>query len=523
MRRWKRWLLVLLIGPLAVELLYLAAVNAVLRSGTVQSHANQKPEVIHLDYSRAWSLWPGRIHIDDFSLRFQERNTEFLLTIDSSDVKVSLVDLIRQRFHATEVRAKGVSWRQNLKVDSAAGQHERLAAFAETGWARPPIRPPEPKNQPTPDYSGKGQWTIELENVEVDVREIWFCEYRFLGAGHASGAFEVQPNQHVWVQEAKLKLQPGTLTAGKHELASNFHMDAQVDIERYEIEHHQDLTVLNFISIFAGVETSLKTLAPLRFYLPELKTGGNGELAADIHINHGVLTPQTKVEVKLPLLTVGNGDADFRGNASARASVDPQTQQPTLTSAVEGKLSTKLEGNPLAAQLSGLTAVLHLTTNDLSKGPGLRNAQAELKEARVADASAVKAAVSKRVPIILPQLLGDGPMVARGAAFITPTRTTVRVDEATLGAGHLNGAAVKTGEHWSGAAASKVGKLDVGLELEKDQLGVRPLIADGWLESHLAKLGISPTRNSEADCRADPRKCPGESSTGTETPTASAR
>ncbi|HVR21618.1 MAG TPA: hypothetical protein VMS65_18010, partial [Polyangiaceae bacterium] len=116
--RWRR-LLVAALGAVAiVAALYLLVANVVLRSRLLRDAVSgsslnfairgNSTELL-LDYESAYSLFPGRVHVEGLRMRGRERTLEWQLTLDNADVALSLRDLLRRRFHATSVRSSGFS------------------------------------------------------------------------------------------------------------------------------------------------------------------------------------------------------------------------------------------------------------------------------------------------------------------------------------------------------------------------------------------------------------------------------
>src|SRR5687768_518393 len=125
-----------------------------------------------LDYDSAYSIFPGRVHVEGLRIRGRERTLEWLLTLDRADASISLVDLLRQRFHATRVSSSGFTIRLRLRLDRATATPGVIAALPPiAGFADPPLLDggPEPPLLTDQNYN---LWTVELEDVDVEhVRE----------------------------------------------------------------------------------------------------------------------------------------------------------------------------------------------------------------------------------------------------------------------------------------------------------------------------------------------------------------
>src|SRR5207247_893338 len=89
-------------------------------------------------FRRAWSLWPGRVHVDGLRVLMQDRNVQFVLTIDHADVDVRLRELARRTFHATRVRGDGLSFRFRHRIQPEAADRPFVTALAPV----PPFEDP---------------------------------------------------------------------------------------------------------------------------------------------------------------------------------------------------------------------------------------------------------------------------------------------------------------------------------------------------------------------------------------------
>src|SRR5688572_30407611 len=78
---------------LALELSYLAIGNLLVRSELIK-RAVASADGFHLDYGRAYTLWPGRVQVSDFALRVEDYNVQFEIAFDRAQVDISLSELL---------------------------------------------------------------------------------------------------------------------------------------------------------------------------------------------------------------------------------------------------------------------------------------------------------------------------------------------------------------------------------------------------------------------------------------------
>lgn len=427
------------------------------------------------------------------TLRFADPNVQFALTVDEATTQLALFELLRLRFHATSVRARGVSWRMLHKVKQVEGEEKRLAAFPVIdGFAWPPIQSPPPGGPPA---TGEGLWSVRLDGVEADVRELWMLEYRYVGAGHVVGAFELQPMKMVWVGPVSLTLQPGVLSVGPAVAARDFALTLECTIAPAEIRA-SPTPVLRQLSASVKLQAHLEDLSAAELYVAGLEASGSGTLTADLEVTKGQLVPGSRLEARLPELRLRSGGAGFSGTVNATFALAADATDhpaPVGHAAAAGAVTVPLSSEThVVAVVSGAVADLALTSPDLSEGLTLRWLHARLGEARCEDASAVTAAAERKAPLFASAVLGRGPLVVSGTAEVTPATTVVRLERLSLGQATFAGAAISGGAGWKGAAAGRVAVVPVGLQLKGGGLAVVPLASDAWLAATLRALGIEP-------------------------------
>lgn len=123
---------------LFLQLVYLAAANLVLRSQVIQDAVGAS-EGFALEFSSAYSLWPGHVHVRDVSLRIEDYNVQFEVALGSAEVDIALSELPFKKFHVTKLRAEGTRFRMRHKLITVGEDAERVAAYPPIkGFADPP-------------------------------------------------------------------------------------------------------------------------------------------------------------------------------------------------------------------------------------------------------------------------------------------------------------------------------------------------------------------------------------------------
>jgi hypothetical protein len=482
------FLAMLLVG---MELSYLLVTNALLVSGLIQRAANTDQNT-RLGWRSAYSPWPGRVYVSDFSLILQDPMIQFQLGIDRAKVDVVLWELLEKRFRARHVHAQGVRYRFVGKVESVAGKEERVSAFPPiAGFTRPALRQ-NPMPPPATEADRDALWSAQLDDVDATISELWFTEFRYRGAGRVQGAFFLEPLRKLWVGPTRLRLDGGKLEVGDHLISSSFAAQAKVAIAPVDLPSSPGLRVLHTLDASIHCESSIEDLGAADLYLAGLRAEGAARVVAELQIADAKLMPGSSLDARLTGTRVAFQGYQFTGDAHAQITVPGEVRAPTVNAALTGTVRVPVPGRePVVAAISGLTVELVFANNDLLREMPLDRLHAVLGEARVRDARAVTEAAGAAVPVLAPLVLGQGPLVVSATAHVTPDYKLIRIKSLTLGNGELAGAAISGPGGWNGAAAGHFADVPIGLQLRNNKIQVTPFTSSAWLGAELLKEGIT--------------------------------
>ncbi|QRK10503.1 hypothetical protein JQX13_10650 [Archangium violaceum] len=272
--RWRRPLLGGLGALLVLELLY----NALLVTGLLATVLNLFLGRLSVDWSRAWSLIPGHVHVRDLTLRQEELNGgHWQLEMEQVEVELSLLSLLTRRLKTESLDVRG------LRVLLHTVTPERGAKTSTKA-----SRPDDP-------------WELALYGVRVhEVRELLWNEARLTGITEVTGSLEMTPGRRVLVRDARVRLGPGQLF---YQRAAVAHVEqgageVTLEVQRQEPEGLDLITGLTqgrlrFTASLPSLE-GLRRLSP-RFAGVVLR-GGAGRIEADVHVKEGRLAPGTRIE-----------------------------------------------------------------------------------------------------------------------------------------------------------------------------------------------------------------------------------
>ncbi len=220
----KRVLLIFAIGCVS----YLLIANVLLRTRLLRNarqrfgrelrHDARNSTALRLDYASAYSVVPGRVHLEGLTLRGREQTVEWFLTLDHADVVVSpRSTCFITTFHATRLRSSGFAIRARLRLDRVDATPEVVAALpAIAGFADPPLRDETPAQAPLTDATYH-LWTVDLEDVDVEhVREVWIHTLRAEGDTRVRGRWLFHPQRWLDVGPATVDTNGVDFSYGSH-------------------------------------------------------------------------------------------------------------------------------------------------------------------------------------------------------------------------------------------------------------------------------------------------------------------
>jgi hypothetical protein len=313
---------------LALEMAYLIFGNLFLHFG-LRRLVNTDPETVLMEYGSAYSLWPGTASVRRFSLRSQDRSIQWHLEVEQADVTVELGALFGKTFHASRVRAEGVSFRLRRKLSDAA---DPRAAFLPpiAGFADPPLQAIGPETPPLTDAE-YDLFTANLEDTDAAVHEIWVDEFRLSGPAHVNARWFFKPLRTMQLGPLTLDTRSASLeVAGKKALTSlDVHLTATVGA----VELLGPLTPnVRQISGRGGIDARVTNLEFLRFYLGDASTfhvdDGSGVLHVVAEVEQGRAMPGTVLQLRSDHLVFGTADAEATVAFSCEARVEASNTGP---------------------------------------------------------------------------------------------------------------------------------------------------------------------------------------------------
>jgi hypothetical protein len=297
--RWRK-LVAVALGTLAIlAVSYLVVANVLLRTRLLRNMVSRNSAVLLLDYESAYSIIPGRVHVEGMSIRGRGRTVEWFLTLDHADASVSLFDLFHRSFHATRLRSSGLAIRARLRLESADATPDVIAALPPiAGFADPPLLDGRPAPPPLTDANYK-LWMIDLEDVEVEhVREVWIHSVRSQGDTRVRGRWLFRPQRWLDVGPATVEVNGVDVFHGSQPLATGLHGSVEATVHPFDLRQVKGLAILDHVSHSGQVRGRAITAGALRWLAPRSGvsfTRWEGPLDARIVVDHGKLADGTRV------------------------------------------------------------------------------------------------------------------------------------------------------------------------------------------------------------------------------------
>lgn len=409
-RRLLRALLILAIAPIAVEAVYIPSANYYLRGGgRLLERINQRPDKFAIQWESAWTLWPGRVHLKNVTMRGRNKRLDWYAHLDTVAASTRLLPLFDWQVSLRSVSAAGLDYRHRRKT--ASGEEEEgslpslpaVGAFPElASRPRPDETPKESSAAPvesglkavTPDdeRDGKEHWRIAADDIEVAIDQLWFGRYRMTGPMSLDTSMDLILKETIEFPRIHFTMNRGDVAADEHAMFGQLSLDFQTSLLPFGRRGQKLRDAVSHLTGRFDLLADSASLFFLEIYLkkaPWLHFNSNAPLKAGILLEDGRLMPGSSLE-----------------SASDAVSVDFLSQ--TLTG--EGRIAMKVEETPegprsrLEATLDEFELTVPEKNEPYAKGHGFKvkassaalsfddmfsalEIEADLEEAVIADLS----------------------------------------------------------------------------------------------------------------------------------------
>ncbi|MFL5310500.1 MAG: hypothetical protein ACJ79H_08630, partial [Myxococcales bacterium] len=295
-------------------ILYLAGAQIFLWTPLLRHLVNAESPAIHLEYRRAWSAWPGRVHVEGLRLTAQDRGVQWQLDIDRVTTTIALHQLPHRMFHATRVRAQGVAFALRRRIPAPGLTPDLLEGLAPVaGFAPAPVAEEGPDDE-LPDWRYR-LFTVWLEDVAAGgVRSVWIDRTRLEGDAQAAGAFYLKPLRRVLIAPGELRGESLLLTQAGSRVAEQLRARVKLSLGPFDPRAATRERVLGGFDLQADGAGRLSGVAFLSPAVGVPLRGGKGPLRFRARIERGVVQPgsEAAAEVAGTAARAGPLDASVR-------------------------------------------------------------------------------------------------------------------------------------------------------------------------------------------------------------------
>lgn len=309
---------------------YLVGMNVFLETRLFRGAISSSPGSLLVDYRAAYSLWPGRIHVEGLAIRGRDSSVEWILRLERCDFRVSFFALIRRKFHASHVNGDGLSLRIRLREDTPVRPEEARALPPVPGFLDPPLADSGPPPAPLTDAT-YNLWSIELDDVDANhVRELWIDTVRYAGDLEVRGRWLFRPLRWLDVGPTTVSLRSLDVSyGGVQPWLSGAAGELAATIHPFALQEVLGADMLDRVSVDGTVRGTLRVANVLGRVLEAPDPGVSHVTRADdarvdarIHLDHGVLRSGTQVLVDRFATVAYAGAIVLDASLTAQALVD---------------------------------------------------------------------------------------------------------------------------------------------------------------------------------------------------------
>lgn len=402
---------------ISVAILYVVALNVFLSSHQLSRLLND-PSDVKIDYDRAYSLYPGHVHVEKLSLLAYDSNVEWNLLIDTCDFVWKPWHMAKRLFAADHVHGEGISMRIRLRMEGLDATDLVTNALPPVpGFSDPPLKQIGPKPAPLTDEN-YNLWSVSLEDVDAkNVREIWVHTMRVAGDMRIRGRWFFRPVRWLDIGPAIVDINESTFAFGSAPIAGSIQGSLRTTVHPFDVREPKGADVLRYVSLSGPIRGNLFTEAGLDRFVDIENVRiekGEGPFNASLQINHGLLEPGTHADVTLSNEQLRASSAELRADARVSFDVTNEPGGPVGTAALSiDHGSAVIEATQPKPRLSVAAIQLKVRSNDLQLADPFDDAtyEANIDHAATSTLSAWKAFLSPTMPFEL----HDSPVTMNAA------------------------------------------------------------------------------------------------------------
>jgi hypothetical protein len=243
---------------------------------------NANPERLRLDFTVAWTLVPGHVHVRGLQIDSRGHHDQWLISADSATGVIDLSELLSRHFHAPAVQASGVHLRY-LTVEPPPGAVRRLTV---------------------------DPWRLTFDDLQAEADEFWIGDYQLTGDAHVAATLSLA-GPHLDL-DSVVSIEEMRADIGDMPVAQAIAGELSLLVDALDLRT-VGAAKLRALTGTARIDAEVQDLRFLDFYLaaaPWLSLDGHGKVNADFGLDLGQFRPGSTLSADFPELL-----ARFMGNA----------------------------------------------------------------------------------------------------------------------------------------------------------------------------------------------------------------
>ena len=378
------------VPPAALWALWLVAAQVFLVTPLFRAVLNRQSPNIHIRYRWAWSIWPGTVHMRGMVLTSQDRKVQWQLGIDRLTTSISLTELPRKLFHATQVHADGVSFALRRRIPKYQVTPEKLEGLPQIeGFPAVPLGEEGPDYE-VPDWNYR-LWSVWLQDIDAtSARQIWIDRIRLEGGARLAGAFYLKPIRQVLIDPAVLEGKGLAFADNGARVLGDLELALRVKLGPFDPRGMGLETFLRSADADVEGKGRLEGLEAFQhLFSGERVSGGSGPVRFGIHVQAGQIIPPTSFSADLSRLGLRRGRVAATASGLSALFDLPAGPPPFAARARIGLRGIVSSG----AHVESVETAIDGIPRDLASPSPPRRVQFDVRGGRIEDARSVAEAL----------------------------------------------------------------------------------------------------------------------------------
>ena len=330
---------------LIAELTYLVLVNGALQLNLTQDLVNKiRPHKFRIEWDRAWSFYPFRVHVRGASANGQSRSQQWQVDVDAAAGSISLLPLVLKRVYVRRVHAENVDYRQRPRLKPDRDYSNLLAYFPEIEGREmvPAETAPRKKKRPwkvsMKGVSANGDFKLWIYNLQASLRGSALADLKVESRG---GPFSLDAH------DLDLELMPAYLN-GEAQLMRGGSLRGSVGFTPFRPRENKGLKMLPFLQLDTEIELEVGSLAFINLFttnLGDFAIGGAGKVRGRLHYDRGHMLAGTDLTAEAENLAVNVRQMEILGQGKVRISNPENEDKPLILAIGYDELSVTRNGD----------------------------------------------------------------------------------------------------------------------------------------------------------------------------------